>query len=151
MKRYCISCGSPTEYSAKKPLFCSSCGKSFDKIEQAEVRPVVQKNLTQKNLTQKKTIASKKHIEDENSDLDIDHDNDNLDQDDVIVPEISQLEVETDSQENFKNKGEKISSLIGTSSSKSKRNKIIKNSKISKKQILQDFAKEAGTSRRSKK
>ena len=61
MKRYCISCGSPTEYSAKKPLFCSSCGKSFDKIEQAEVRPVVQKNLTQK-----KTIASKKHIEDEN-------------------------------------------------------------------------------------
>ena len=83
--------------------------------------------------------------------MDIDHDNDNLDQDDVIVPEISQLEVETDSQENFKNKGEKISSLIGTSSSKSKRNKIIKNSKISKKQILQDFAKEAGTSRRSKK
>jgi hypothetical protein len=148
MKRYCISCGSPTEYSTKKPLFCSSCGKSFDKIQQAEVRPVVQKNLTQK-----KTIASKKHIEDENSDLDIDYDNDNdnLDQDDVIVPEISQLEVETDSQENFKNKGEKISSLIGTSSSKSKRNKIIKNSKISKKQILQDFAKEAGTSRRSKK
>jgi len=148
MKRYCISCGSPTEYSTKKPLFCSSCGKSFDKIQQAEVRPVVQKNLTQK-----KTIASKKHIEDENSDLDIDYDNDNdnLDQNDVIVPEISQLEVETDSQENFKNKGEKISSLIGTSSSKSKRNKIIKNSKISKKQILQDFAKEAGTSRRSKK
>jgi hypothetical protein len=146
MKRYCITCGSPTEYSTKKPLFCSSCGKSFDKMEQVEVKPVVQKTLIQK-----KTIATKKYIEDENSDVDYDIDNDPDSDEDVVVPDISKLEVENDPQESFKNKGEKISSLIGTSSSKSKRNKVVKNSKTSKKQILEDFAKEAGTSRKSKR
>ena len=149
MKRYCISCGSPTEYSTKKPLFCSSCGKSFDKIEQVEVKPVVQKTLMQK-----KTIATKKYIEDKDHDAEYDVDSDDIDldqDDDVSVPNISKLEVESDSQENFKNKGEKISSLIGTSSSKGKRNKVVKSSKTSKKQILEDFAREAGTSRKSKR
>ena len=59
MKRYCASCGSPTEYTIKKPLFCSSCAKPFDKIEEKDAKPVVQKVLMQK-----KTIANKKYIED---------------------------------------------------------------------------------------
>jgi hypothetical protein len=142
MKRYCVSCGSPTEYSTKKPLFCSNCSKSFDKVE-----PVVQKTLMQK-----KTIATKKYIEDEHSDenYDVDSDDLDLDQDNVRVPNISKLEVEGDSQEIFKNKGEKISSLVGTSSSKGKRNKVVKGNKVSKKQALEDFAKEAGSIRKSK-
>ena len=139
MKRYCASCGSPTEYTIKKPLFCSSCAKPFDKIEEKTEKPVVQKVLMQK-----KTISNKKYIEDVDIDAEFDG------EDDVSMPNISQLEVETE-DESQKSKGVKIGSLIGTSSSPSKRSKQAKNSKISKKQALEDFAKEAGTLRRSRK
>jgi len=143
MKRYCASCGSPTEYTIKKPLFCSSCAKPFDKIEEKPEKPVVQKVLMQK-----KTIANKKYIE-EDLDVDIDGDFD-TEEHDVAMPNISKLEVETE-DESQKSKGVKIGSLVGTSSSPSKRNKQAKNSKISKKQALEDFAKEAGTLRKSRK
>jgi hypothetical protein len=141
MKRYCASCGSPTEYTIKKPLFCSSCAKPFDKIEEKTAKPVVQKVLMQK-----KTISNKKYIEDVDVDIDADFDT----EDDVSIPNISKLEVETE-DETQTSKGVKIGSLIGTSSSPSKRSKQAKNSKISKKQALEDFAKEAGTLRRSRK
>lgn len=29
---YCTSCGSPTNYTIKKPSFCSGCGKAFQNI-----------------------------------------------------------------------------------------------------------------------
>jgi len=143
MKRYCASCGSPTEYTIKKPLFCSSCAKPFDKIDEAPPKPVAQKVLMQK-----KTISSKKYIEDIDADVDSDTDLDI--EDDVNVPNISKLEVEAE-DETPKSKGIKIGSLMGTSSAPSKRSKQTKNSKTSKKQTLEDFSKEAGTLRRSRK
>ena len=142
MKRYCASCGSPTEYTIKKPLFCSSCAKPFDKIDEAPTKPVVQKVLMQK-----KTISNKKYTDEIDSDIDTDFD---TEEDDISVPNISKLEVDAEN-ETPKSKGVKIGSLMGTSSSASKRNKQTKNSKTSKKQTLEDFAKEAGTLRRSKK
>jgi hypothetical protein len=145
MKRYCASCGSPTEYTIKKPLFCSSCAKPFDKLDEAPIKPVVQKVLMQK-----KTISSKKYIEDIDADVDADTDTDLDMEDDVDVPNISKLEVEAE-DETPKSKGIKIGSLMGTSSTPSKRSKQTKNSKTSKKQTLEDFSKEAGTLRRSRK
>lgn len=142
MKRYCASCGSPTEYTIKKPLFCLSCAKPFDKIDEAPAKPVVQKVLMQK-----KTISNKKYTDEIDSDIDTDFD---TEEDDISVPNISKLEVDAEN-ETPKSKGVKIGSLMGTSSSASKRNKQTKNSKTSKKQTLEDFAKEAGTLRRSKK
>jgi hypothetical protein len=142
MKRYCASCGSPTEYTVKKPLFCSSCAKPFDKIEESPTKPAAQKVLMQK-----KTISNKKYTEDIDSHIDIDFDRE---EDDISVPNISKLEVDAEN-ETPKSKGVKIGSIIGTSSSPSKRNKQTKNSKTSKKQTLEDFAREAGALRRSKK
>lgn len=31
LKIFCMRCGSETQYTATKPLFCSGCGESFDK------------------------------------------------------------------------------------------------------------------------
>ena len=48
MKRYCTSCGSPTEYSVKKPIFCSNCGNSFDKIQINKVERFIAEELNEK-------------------------------------------------------------------------------------------------------
>jgi predicted amidophosphoribosyltransferase len=71
MKRYCASCGSPTEYTIKKPLFCSSCAKPFDKIEEKPTKSVIE------NIQIKKpTIAKKIYIEEAELDNDINYDDD---------------------------------------------------------------------------
>lgn len=144
MKRYCASCGSPTEYTIKKPLFCSSCAKPFDKIEEKPVKPVIE-NIQVK----KSTIAKKIHIEEPELDYDIDYNDD--DQDVKEVPNISKLQIEAPLDKPVR--GVKLKDLMGTSTnenSKKERRKE-KAKKTSKKQILEDFAKEAGSLRKSKR
>jgi hypothetical protein len=141
MRRYCLDCGAPTEYSLKKPVFCSNCGNSFEKNTQVS-QPVVQKVQLQKP-----TIAKKTYI----PDVDIDDDQDFNDNEDDIttVPEISKIQVETATER--PNRGVKLKDLMGTGEN-TKRNKIkVKGKKTSKKQILEDFAKEAGSLRKSKR
>lgn len=141
MKRYCLDCGAPTEYSLKKPVFCSNCGSSFEKNIQVS-QPVVQKVQLQKP-----TIAKKMYI----PEVDIDEDYDLDDNDETItnVPKISKIQVETASEN--PNRGVKLKDLMGTGEN-IKRNKIkIKSKKTSKKQVLEDFAKEAGSLRKNKR
>jgi hypothetical protein len=143
MKRYCASCGSPTEYTIKKPLFCSSCAKPFDKIEEKPTKSVIE------NIQIKKpTIAKKIYIEEAELDNDINYDDD---QDVNEVPNISKLQIETQSDQVVR--GVKLKDLMGTSGSenskKERRKEKVK--KVSKKQVLEDFAKEASSLRRSKK
>ena len=141
MKRYCPDCGSPTEYSVKKPLFCSSCGNPFEKNTQVS-QPVVQKVQLQKP-----TIAKKTHTP--TVDIDEDYDIDGDDETIARMPNISKIQVETVA-ENPK-RGVKLKELIGTGEN-SKRNKIKnKVKKVSNKQILEDFAKEAGSLRKNKR
>lgn len=88
MKRYCTSCGSPTDYSAKKPLYCSNCGKLFDKVESvALISPIIKEN-TQQKLSKFRVRPNINNAEDnyetEGSEDDINH-----------VPNINHLEVET--------------------------------------------------------
>lgn len=142
MKRYCLSCGSPTEYSLKKPIFCSSCGKSF---EESQV-------VVKKTLPQQKTIAKKfsKQIDP----IDIDNDNDidlDLDGDDVLqVPELNQLEVEIEKDRS--NKGVKLGEIMGTGKSEERKERVkSKGKKTSKKEILENFQKEAGALRPSRR
>ena len=135
MKRYCTSCGSPTEYSVKKPIFCSNCGNSFDKIQINKVTP--------KSIPEKRTINP---VVANNLDYEIDNE-----ADDVNIPNISQIQIDVDSDNNPKAKWIKLGELLGTSSpSERKPREKIKGKKNSKKQILEDFAKEAGTIKRSK-
>ena len=136
MKRYCTSCGSPTEYSVKKPIFCSNCGNSFDKVQINKVTP--------KPIPEKRTINP---VIANNLDYEIDNEID-----DVNVPNISQIEIDVESDNNAKAKGIKLGQLLGTSSSGEKKpREKIKGKKNSKKQILEDFAKEAGSLRKNKR
>jgi len=135
MKRYCTSCGSPTEYSVKKPIFCSNCGNSFDKVQINKV--------TTKPIAEKRTINP---VAANNLDYEIDNETD-----DVNVPNISQIQIDVESDNNLKAKGIKLGELLGTSSPGEKKpREKIKGKKNSKKQVLEDFAKEAGTIKRSK-
>jgi len=144
MKRYCALCGSPTEYTIKKPLFCSSCAKPFDKIEEKPTKSVAE------NIQVKKpTIAKKIYIEGPELDYDIDY-NDG-DQDVKEVPNISKLQIEAPLDKPVR--GVKLKDLMGTSTdqnSKKERRKE-KAKKVSPKQTLEDFAKEAGSLRKNKR
>jgi len=141
MKRYCLDCGAPTEYSLKKPVFCSNCGNPFQKNTQVS-QPVVQKVQLQKP-----TIAKKTYI----PEVDIEQDNELYDdeQDITSVPNISSIQVET-SGENL-SRGIKLKDLMGTGDNVKRNKTKIKGKKISKKQILEDFAKEAGSLRKNKR
>lgn len=131
MKRYCTSCGSPTEYSVKKPIFCSNCGISFDKTQVNRVIP--------KPIVEKKTINP------------VVANNLDYETDDVNIPNISQIQIDVESDNNSKSKGIKLGQLLGTSAQAEKKpRERIKGKKNSKKQILEDFAKEAGTIKKSK-
>jgi hypothetical protein len=144
MKRYCIDCGAPTEYSLKKPIFCSNCGSLFEKNNQ-NPQPIIEKVQLQK-----KTIARqlpKPNIELEDNDNYDENDNDGADV--TEVPNISNIQVETDNIR--KDRGVKLRDLMGTESSSIKREKNkTRGKKTSKKQILEDFAKEAGSLRKNR-
>lgn len=141
MKRYCLDCGAPTEYSLKKPVFCSNCGNSFEKNTQVP-QPVVQKVQLQKPTIAKKTYMPEVDLDD---DQDFDDNEENI----TSVPQISNIQVETATER--PNRGVKLKDLMGTGEN-TKKNKIkTKGKKISKKQILEDFAKEAGSLRKSKR
>jgi hypothetical protein len=146
MKRYCISCGSPTDYSLKKPQFCCNCGKSFDNNQTVQDKPVIANNTINRarpNLNQK--LRNFKNIQIEN---DENYDDDDYDNGVNHVPNISQLEVETFAE---KPRAEKIGDLIKNPSKSSKRDSSkAKSQKLSNKKILEDFKKEAGSIRRSK-
>jgi len=131
MKRYCTSCGSPTEYSVKKPIFCSNCGISFDKTQVNRVIP--------KPIVEKRTINP------------VVANNLDYETDDVNIPNISQIQIDVESDNNSKSKGIKLGQLLGTNTQAEKKpRERIKGKKNSKKQVLEDFAKEAGTIKKSK-
>ena len=139
MKRYCTSCGSPTEYSVKKPIFCSNCGVFFDKTQVNRVIP--------KPIIQKRTINP---VVANNLDYEIDNELDNK-TDDVNIPNISEIQIDVESDNNSKSKGIKLGQLLGTDAQTEKKpRERIKAKKSSKKQTLEDFAKEAGTIKKSK-
>lgn len=142
MKRYCLDCGAPTEYSLKKPVFCSNCGNPFEKNAQVS-QPVVQKVQLQKPTIAKKTYIPEVDIEDDQEPYDDNEETTN------IVPQISKIQIETATENS--NRGVKLKDLMGTGENV-KRNKIkTKGKKTSKKQVLEDFAKEAGSLRKSKR
>jgi hypothetical protein len=118
MKRYCTSCGSPTDYSLKKPQFCCNCGKSFDNNQTVQDKPVIANNTINRarpNLNQK--LRNFKNIENDDHE-NYDDDNDDYDNNVNHVPNINGLEVETFAE---KTRGEKIGDLMKSPSKPNKR------------------------------
>ena len=143
MKRYCLDCGAPTEYSLKKPTFCANCGNSFEKNSQAS--QVVIKNTQ----PQKPTIVKKiNNLELEPEFKDNINYDDNDDHDVKEVPNISSLQIEAPLDK--PSRGVKLKDLMGTSTNENSKKERKKGKKVSKKQILEDFAKEAGSLRKNK-
>ena len=143
MKRYCLDCGAPTEYSLKKPIFCTNCGNSFEKNSQTS--QVVVKNIQ----TPKPTIAKKVNTLEPELEDDIDYHDDH--QDVKEVPNISNLQIEAPLDKPAR--GVKLKDLMGTSTNENpkKERRKEKAKKVSKKQTLEDFAKEAGSLRKNKR
>jgi uncharacterized Zn finger protein (UPF0148 family) len=136
LKIYCTECGSPTTYTSAKPKFCSSCGKSFDKL------------VVNKVLNQKPTITKIKPSISRDLDEDIEDDYDDNETDVNYVPDVSKIDCEII---DTNNRGEKIGSIMGTSSGQPRqRGEKQKGKKLTKadlKKFREDFAKEAGALR----
>lgn len=131
IKKYCYKCGHGTEYTLKKPNFCSKCGNSF---ELASV------SSTKININKIEEIDD--NIED------IMDDDDNL-----TVPQIDRLEF--DEIINIKSSGEKLKDIISTSkniekTSKKSRNKGPKITEAEAKKMAQEVLNEGKTLRRKK-
>ena len=91
MKRYCMSCGSPTDYSTKKPIYCSNCGESFDKLENKHSIASIKTEIKDTIKPKLSKFRIRPNIDNNIEDY---HDIDD-EQDIDYVPNIKNLEVET--------------------------------------------------------
>ena len=126
MKMYCSSCGSPTEYSVNKPKFCSNCGNSF---------------FGNKPEVKKQKINIDVDIEDENEDSEEYEDNASMES----IKKIRSLDYEINTPKKSK---QTIGDLVGTSDGREETfNNDIPQKKLSRKEFLEQFSKEAGSLR----
>ena len=125
MKLYCQKCGSGTSYNMQKPKFCQNCGYSFSgKVEaSAKVGPV------------KKVQPTKKLVEVSE------------DEEEARMPQnINKLEFDTVGT--LQVKGITVANLAGTLTPEEAHEPIRRDlSQVDNKNFLEDFRKEAGTSR----
>ena len=122
LKKYCTTCGRPTEYSSKSPVFCSSCGVTFGG-----------KTAKAKSRTKK---ADAEHEEDE----------DQYSDDDSFSTDIKSLDF---SVQKFDNPVSTLASLAALGEQESTPIESPKNSpiEVDKEGFLRDFQKEAGSLR----
>lgn len=131
IKKYCYKCGYGTEYTLKKPNFCSKCGNSF------ELPSVSNSKININNINN-----NIDNIED------IEENDDNL-----AVPHIDKLEF--DEIINIKSSGEKLKDIISTSKNtgktlKKSRSKSPKITESEAKKMAQEVLNEGKTLRRKK-
>jgi len=138
MKKYCMKCGSPTDFSMAKPKFCSSCGNSFEMGLAVDITNQPKKSFTKINKPLE-NIA------------DIDYDGDDSHDEVLSVPDISEINCEYEVK---KHQGVKFKSVIDNplppSRIKAERPKGKKMSKKETKEFLDSFKKEAGSIRPKK-
>ena len=126
---YCQKCGSGTAYNMEKPKFCQNCGNSFAGESKAnKTSKVVKKTAPQRVHN---AVAAASTIDDE----------------DVSVPDnINKLEF--DVVGSLVVKGTTVANLAGTLSPNQKTGtERERGPRIDKEEFLQNFQKEAGTSR----
>ena len=144
MKKYCMNCGSATDFSFVKPKFCSSCGTTFDTgfAVDISVRKPNVNNISKPNIPNK----SLNKIDISNEDYDDDG------QDVLHVPNVSKIDCDYEVQ---KHQGVKFKSMIDSNippipSSKGPKQKGKKMNKKEIKEFLDDFKRESGSIRPKK-
>lgn len=145
MKKYCLKCGSATEFSFTKPKFCTNCGNSFEIGLAVEL----------KSNNPKKIIGQKPFVKPSNLSLDNDNFEDDYDGEDVKdIPNISQIDCDYEVR---KHEGIKFKKMIDnpmpslrTSNAKTQKAKGKKLSKKEIKEFLDEFKKESGSIRPKK-
>tara|TARA_R100000008_G_scaffold86663_1_gene80734 strand:+ start:8494 stop:8907 length:414 start_codon:yes stop_codon:yes gene_type:complete len=134
MKAYCQKCGHGTSYTSQKPKFCSFCGDSFSG-DLARVSKAAATNIA----TPAKTTVDKPKLEYELSTEDSGSDFEGM--------EGLAYEVERSSARKIT--FEQIAGTSDPSTPIVDRPKAYTRKRVSKKQVLEDFKREAGQSRES--
>jgi len=140
MKMYCQKCGSGTAYNMQKPKFCQNCGSSFNN----EVKARHESKNYEKVAKKTSGLAQKRNTSRDNIPSPTAED---LEEENLSVPNnINKLEF--DVVGSLEVKGTTVANLAGTLSpnEKSKAERGL-GPKINKEEFLQDFQREAGTSR----
>lgn len=143
MKKYCMNCGSATDFSFVKPKFCSSCGTTFDTglAVDISIRKPSVNNISKPNIPNK--ALNKVNISDEDYD----------DGQDVLhVPNVSKIDCDYEVQ---KHQGVKFKSMVDSNippipTSKIPKQKGKKMNKKEMKEFLDEFKRESGSIRPKK-
>lgn len=129
MKLYCQSCGTPHEYSIKKPNFCQGCGFQFNKtIAKVAETPVIKPKFA---------------IEADDDDDEYEEAQNQPDS----VPDIKDLDVDI---EVTPQRGIKLGEIAGTAGGSEKFERE-NESPVSKEDFLKEFKREAGSIRPNKR
>ncbi len=115
---FCQNCGYKHQYTDNKPKFCSECSASF-------------------NSSPSKTVLGKTAVSTNDNLI---QDNDDNDEEIDKIPDIKKLDVEVD----LKRRKQTIGDLAGTTQQEVVR-PVFNNKKLSKKQFLEAFRREAGS------
>lgn len=159
LKLYCRSCGAPTEYTINKPKICCQCGNSFASlptITHSAVGNLVTPLKNEKHFSRQiknkplKAIYKIKSSEtaQDTGNEDIEQNIDLEDNEETVdyVPEINKLEVDLIGN---KVTGVKLGNIVGTSNAPRQINTVKgKGKKINKKEVLEQFRREAGKTSR---
>ena len=127
MKVYCTSCGSGTEYSLKKPQFCSGCGDPFAQISASSPRRV---------FKAASTPVSAPAIDDDEEEYEGEY-----------VPSLNGLQFEIEASKSFSSVP--IDKIAGTSDGERDTYRREVDPSYSKESIINDLQREAGSYRRS--
>lgn len=123
MKCYCQECGSSHEYTVKKPNFCHNCGKSINKVAAIAQQPKI-------------VLASEEEYDDEEG----------LEDSEAQVPKINKLDFDFNIDPSSM-KGIKLGSLMGSQPDGEKFERP--KERLSTKEILEEYKREAGALRPS--
>ena len=127
MKAFCLTCGSPTEYSLNKPKFCGSCGESFSSLSKKATKKV----FKTAKVVKKTPII---HIEEE-------------EEEEFIEPNIDSLAFDLEGDR--PDKRNTLEELLGTGSPESADGyQRDADPTYSPDSITEDFKRDAGTSRK---
>jgi hypothetical protein len=123
---YCQSCGTPHEYTTKKPNFCQNCGFQFNAS--------IAKNIPQESQKLTSRDEEDEYYDDEEESED-------------VVPDIKDLDIDIEVNPQ---RGYKIREIAGTASS-SEGFEREREPRVSREEFLNSFKKEAGSMRPRRK
>ena len=130
LKKYCTTCGGPTQYLSELPVFCSNCGEAFGSKSSKK------KSRAKKTVPKKTNAKAKKQDDNEGHHID----------DEVFSTDIGSLDF---SVQSFAKPPMTIGSLAALGEQEKAPKESQKNppKEVNREQFLEDFQREAGSLR----